>query len=75
MRPSYRKVLTVLADTPDQAVSPSKLPDGNGRIGCATGVKLKEMGELGWIVYVDRPRGWKITPAGLAALAHFQKDT
>lgn len=73
MKRSYKNILEVLAKEPTGYIAGNRLPDGNGRSGCASGTKLSEMKRAGLIVYGKKEThshyGWKITDKGLSALS------
>lgn len=73
MKRSFKFVLTELAKRPDTFISAHSLPDGNGRAGGASGMKLKEMREAGVVEYGRNDGhshyGYRITELGLEELA------
>lgn len=72
LTPSFRNVLEALSKVPDEYVLANRLPDGNGRRGGASGIKLKQMKDSGLIEYGKKPQasmyGFRITDAGRRAM-------
>ena len=68
MKPSYQKVLAILAQDGGW-VSDRDLPDGNGRRGCVRRSVLRQMQRDGLILSNLHDEAWRITPLGLTRLA------